>query len=175
MAVTVIDTVGGASSNSYVSEAYASTYVNTYGLTEAVRDVWLNTGADDKARALIIATRDLDVYMVWEGSKATGEQALQWPRTGTDYASDVIPEPLKQATVEFALWRLQNDSPTTDMVAFDSISVGPIKIDYNDNMSGTAKRYVPDIVLTMLQDLGSFDVPAETTTNMMRQVRLVRT
>jgi hypothetical protein len=175
MPISVIDTVGSVSANSYVSTAYATTYVDVYALTESQRDVWANTGVDDRARAIIIASRDLDMYMLWDGTKATSTQSMEWPRAGTSYSTTEIPESLRQAVVEFALWRLQNDSPVTDMVAFDSLTVGPIKIDYNDNMTGASRKYVPDIVLTRLKNLGSLDVPSDTMTNMARQVKLVRT
>lgn len=174
MPISVVDTVGGTTSNSYVSVDYATAYIDIYGMTEAIRTSWTAAGSDDKARSLIVASRDLDMYMLWNGHKSSDLQALEWPRTGTMYLSNEIPEPLKQAVTEFALWRLQNESPVTDIVAFDSISVGPIKIDYNDNMTGTTRKYVPDNVLTRLKNLGSLDVPTDASINMLKQVRLIR-
>lgn len=141
---TVDATVGGASANSYA----------TVGETDTYLDTRLNAGdytgasADDKARALIEATRELD-RLPWIGLKVTDTQALAWPRdfavdpdaTISDpaldfpyFADDVIPQRVKDATMELALEFLR--AGTTDVAALpsdagiQSESVGPLSTTY---------------------------------------------
>lgn len=85
------------------------------------------TDDDQKARALIEATRDLEA-LSWVGTKASSTQALQWPRSwapnpdasfgGTYYSDSEIPQRVKNATMELALEYLRAGS--TDVAAIDS-------------------------------------------------------
>ena len=106
-------TVGGATANSYIGESAASDYF----------DERLNTGAwdaaspDDRARALISATRWVDTQG-FIGDKATTAQALAWPRRDVpDIADDVIPVLVQQAVCEVALALLAAGG--TDLLAVD--------------------------------------------------------
>lgn len=109
MPVTVTATVGGASSNSYLSVAAADTIAGTMLTTLK----WGTATTDDKGKALIAATRYLD-QLEWIGTKATTTQALLWPREEAvcgekDYGDDVIPEEVQYATFDLAD-ALLNDS-----------------------------------------------------------------
>lgn len=133
---TLTATVGGASSNSYVATADGDTYFDERLNASA----WTDADADDKERAVIMATRRLD-QEDYRGEKNTTGQALKWPRIaafdedGEEYASDAIPEFLKQATYELAL-RFLNDG-TTDTLAdtgleqFKTAKVGPLEVEIN--------------------------------------------
>ena len=67
---------GLANANSYADvadgDAYADNSLNAKS--------WQDAQANDKARALIMATRAVDNLFQWNGSKTTEAQALQWPR-----------------------------------------------------------------------------------------------
>ncbi len=78
--------------------------------------------------ALVEATRELSAKL-WVGSKSNTAQALAWPRifatdpdiswSGTPYfASDIIPQRIKDATSELALQFLKGG--TTDIASLDS-------------------------------------------------------
>ena len=102
MTVTVTATVGGASSNSYLSVAAADTISGNMLSTLK----WGTATTDDKGRALIAATRYLD-QLDWIGTKATTTQALLWPREEAtcgekDYANDVIPQEIQYSTFDLA-------------------------------------------------------------------------
>lgn len=102
MTVTVTATVGSASANSYITVATGDDMAGLYLGTLA----WSSATTDNKGRALIMATRYLD-ELDWIGSRATTTQALAWPRTDAscgdwDFASTVIPQPIKQATFDLA-------------------------------------------------------------------------
>lgn len=100
-------TIGGATANSYASEADATAYFDERLNVGA----WTNAVSDDRARALISATRWIDTQG-FRGVKASLDQALQWPRLDVpdpdsrvemDFPEDEIPVGVKQATYEVAL------------------------------------------------------------------------
>ena len=105
MAVTVIETVGGATSNSYNTVAEITTYADeTVWLAD-----WTAKTADEKAQLAARATRALD-SMALSGRPASDTQALQFPATGAYkpsgamWATDAIPVPIKRAHAHLATW-----------------------------------------------------------------------
>jgi hypothetical protein len=103
-------TVGGSTSNSYVTRAEADAYfADRLNATDF-------TGASTANRdaALITATRRIDEEM-FLGLKASTTQALKWPRVnvqdedGYYFDSEAIPERVKQATFITALELLRAD------------------------------------------------------------------
>lgn len=133
---TIDATVGGASANSYITRAAATTYFDERLNSGA----WTSAADADKDRALIQATRRLDQEN-WQGVRVTTGQALDWPRywatdeDGEEYAADAIPQPIKDATCELAL-RFLNDG-TTDTLAdtgleeFVQAKIGPMEVERN--------------------------------------------
>lgn len=130
---TVVATAGFASANSYITVADATTYFD-----ERLRvSAWSNEDADDKGRALIMATRRLD-QEEYAGEKSDTAQALKWPRMwavdddGNEYAGDAIPEMIEHATCELALLYLAKDDDGTDewrdtgLEQFDAARVGSL-------------------------------------------------
>lgn len=149
--MTLIATVGGASSNSYCTLDTAELYVGE----EAHPDPW--TGDDDPKEILLIyATRLLEREQ-WAGTKASITQALAFPRTWVPtleytaqpsyiavdfvdetmlyYSSLTIPAPIVQATAELAR-EIQKQG--VGVLGFDgtrnvrSESIGPISTEYFD-------------------------------------------
>jgi hypothetical protein len=116
MAAAITATVGGSSSNSYLTISAA----DAIAATKLGPLAWDDATTNDKTRALITATRGLDT-LDWIGHRATETQALDWPRTGAvcgdfSYADDEIPEPVDYATFDLANALLTNptllQSPT---------------------------------------------------------------
>lgn len=102
MPASITATVGSASANSYLSIAAADNIAETMLGTLA----WTTATTDQKTRALITATRNLDT-LTWIGSRTTTTQALDWPRTdascdGIDYPDDEIPEQVQYSTFDLA-------------------------------------------------------------------------
>lgn len=122
MPITIDPTVGGAASNSYVSEAEAEDYFAARLFSTA----WTGAAsADTKRAALVMATRRIE-QVRFSGTRASDTQALQWPRfnvwdhdTGTTLADDVIPQAVKFATYELALSYL---SASSDPAAKDALA-----------------------------------------------------
>jgi hypothetical protein len=110
MTVTVVATAGASNANSYISVATADDLANLYlGTLE-----WSSASADNKGRALIMATRYLD-ELSWIGTKASTTQALLWPRLDAAcgnwiFAANEIPQPVKQATFDLADALLNNNT-----------------------------------------------------------------
>lgn len=105
MAVAIDATVGGASANSYLSVVDATAILNERLGTAA----WTDAVSDDKARALIMATKEIDSHR-YSGRKFNSTQALEFPNTAQCEASDEIPARVQLACAEQALWVLQNAS-----------------------------------------------------------------
>jgi len=133
--VTVETGAGLANANSYCTVAEADTYHTTHLYPR----VWDESTADQKARAVIWATRLLDEQCRWRGERVSTTQALRWPRTGvpTDddddwESSTAIPAWLKNATAELARGLLEKNRPaiaedaseTSRAVAGKSVSQG---------------------------------------------------
>src|ERR1043166_138769 len=100
--MSLVATVGGSTSNSYVTLAEAETYFGDR-INSSVNGNWTNTSAGvartdaEKSAALVTATRRIDEEQ-FRGHKASSSQALKWPRydvydeDGIAFVSDVIPE-----------------------------------------------------------------------------------
>ena len=102
MAAEINATVGAADANSYITLAEAQAFAD--GDIDAVE--WYAASTDQKIRALITATRNLDL-VGFVGTRSTTTQALAWPRkdfttTEKTYADDEIPKEIKLATWELA-------------------------------------------------------------------------
>lgn len=133
MAITIDATVGGASSNSYVTLAEAETYfekrmsIDNWTGTDAVKNIAL-------ANALMILDREF-----FNGIKTNTSgvvQALKWPRAGVldedgrAITSTTIPERIKDAQCELTLSLLDGDTTQTEdaLKKFERMKVGEIDL-----------------------------------------------
>ena len=119
MALTLIkeDGTGKADANSYASVADANAYHDGHLYATA----WTAATDDQKAVALVMATRLIDAEFQFNGTRTTANQALQWPRAMCpepdnvhvpisvllpipyDYVQyDTVPKAVVQATCEMA-------------------------------------------------------------------------
>jgi hypothetical protein len=101
MAASIIATVGAADANSYITLAEAQAFAD--GDIDAVE--WYAASTDQKIRALITATRNLDL-VGFAGKKATTTQALQWPRTGVTTTDGPIADTEVPKEIKTAVWEL---------------------------------------------------------------------
>lgn len=136
---TVVATPAASNANSYLTVAEADTIADE----RLDMATWTAASADDKARAVIAATRTLDP-LPWDGYRDNGTQALSWPRayalnpdraydaTNTDafFLDTVVPDRLKRGTALLAFAYVK--AGTTDLRALDdgealvSKTIGPI-------------------------------------------------
>jgi hypothetical protein len=139
---TIVSTAGGSTSNSFASKDEADAYCDA----QLNADAWNDEDDDDqKARALIAATRELSSKS-WIGQRVTSTQSLSWPRAWAQnpdtpwpaaniyYDSTIIPQRVKDATCELALQFLK--AGTTDIAGLDANAqitrkvVGPLETYY---------------------------------------------
>lgn len=172
MSVTVIATPADPLANSYCTVEEADAYHDA----RLHATDWLVSG-DVKAAAVVMATRLLDAYYSWTGSvltapptpglpqgayrawtgaASTETQALCWPRTGmysrNGYAlgSGEIPQPLKDATAEFARQLIAADrtlDSDAEVQGLRSVRAGSVTIAFRDMITSKA---IPDAVHTLL-------------------------
>jgi len=119
MALVIVkeDGTGKADANSYADVAVGDAYFEGHLYAPA----WVAAAPGTKEKALVFATRLIDVQFQFYGTRANADQALQWPRRDCPdpdeggsvvtlvwwradrcVAPDVVPKAVVQATCEMA-------------------------------------------------------------------------
>ncbi len=140
MAATIIATLKGETSNSYVTLAEA----NTYFETAPEESTWDDKTDDQKNRALISACRWID-SLNYLGDRCDNDQALKWPRNNhhvdnVELVCTAIPNGIKYAQYELAR-ALANDTDAmtgnkgTDGT-YEEVKLGELEVKYNTNSQG---------------------------------------
>lgn len=141
--MALITTIGGATSDSYVTLAEYQARAAAYA--------WALTGTDATQEAqLRKAAAANDMSRAYIGYRVISTQAREWPRVATELVngyyvpSDTIPQAVKDAQMEMAYLIQGGADPfATDTGTVKSVAneVGPIKerIEYRDGHS--ADRY----------------------------------
>lgn len=176
----IVATALAANANSFATLAEAEQYFSD----RLHSDAWTAATADQKAQALLWATKILDTRVAWKGSKSTQGQALNWPRAyvedpnyaimppATAYSlskfyldSDTVPQVIKQAQCELALSLLSEDiTQDADTTGLSSITVGSISLGIN---SADKKRVLPRPVRDLIAPYGT-SIDSRTTTKLLR-------
>jgi len=174
LAVIIIATPKGTTSNSYCDLDYADAYHEAFSYPEA----WEDAGEDDKNRALVTATRLLDTWFEWFGEVTTLTQALLWPRRGVlkpgisetqpvslaanDWHEpfgvlldqDVVPIIIQNATSEMARTLLEgnrNSDSDIETQGIEFIKAGPVELKFK---GGVTAKPIPDSVMAMCTQVG---------------------
>lgn len=159
MPITIVATPNDPLANSFETLAEA----NAYMTTRPGSDAWFDSDVETQKAALVMGTRLLSVGFPWTGAASTATQALVWGRTGMlsatgfDLAGDVIPQQLKDALSEMALYVIQDVTRLSDIDAgaqgIKRIKAGSAEIEYqvpSQYFSLVTSRLIPDIVKSML-------------------------
>jgi hypothetical protein len=149
------NTLGGVNSNSYVTLIEAEDYFEDRMHSSA----WTNV--TDQEPFLISASRMLDWYVKWKGSKTTSEQSMLWPRIGvvrsdgTVIDSNIIPSEVKIAVFELAFSNINNDRTLEDPLAgIGQIQAGSLMIKAGaEKPNNTNAKLMPSHVLNIVSDL----------------------
>jgi hypothetical protein len=167
--------------NSYVSVADADEYVSDRITSATVQAAWTALTADQKATAVVNASRALDQAASWIGDRYWRDQGLGWPRVNAMYdgfylESTTFPIRVVEATVEMALWSMTNSGAISvqQNASFDAIKVGPLTIDFNEGAGLPAVQYFPEIVAYLLSGLADLNDPQMPNSSQARNVRLIR-
>jgi hypothetical protein len=160
MALTLVkeDGSGLANANAYADVADGDAYHEGRLYATA----WTGATADDKAKALVMATRVLDASYDFNGNRAQEAQALQWPRQecrdpddAADgfVASDTVPRMLQDATCELARELLIQDRTTAPPgEGLRYFSDGTSQTGYDPR---TRRPIIPHLLQTMLARYGA--------------------
>jgi len=129
-------TVGGVSSDSYVSRDDADAYWANRGSPVA----WTSLTSDEKDAALRYATEWLDSNYSWYSTICTTTQALGFPRNSwfdsegrTIMGCGVIPTKIKNATCEMALQHINENLYSTEREGLKSQSFGDASETYSSS------------------------------------------
>jgi hypothetical protein len=158
--VALVSTLGGTTSNSYVTLADATAYF----VDRLDSSAWSDASIRQQQNALIMATMRLEAE-TYVGSKAYYTQRLQWPRYSTfdrdgivyDYLT--IPGIVQQATCELALALLREPAlyESSGLEQFVNVKLGSIDV---TPRAGTPTVELPAIVKRLLAPvlLGGYSV-----------------
>ena len=140
MAATIDATLSGTSANSYVTLAEANSYFETVPDSST----WTNKTDDQKNRALIDATRQIDT-LVFYGDRCDNGQALKFPRNNhevddVELACTAIPNNIKYAQYELAR-ALANDTGAITgnkgtVGTPEKVKIGDLEVNYNKSSQG---------------------------------------
>ena len=151
-------------STSYVSVEEADAY---FAVHPYYADNWSDLGIPDRERLLMSSTFQLDVFITWAGTVVNPAQALGWPRTGvTDpegrvIPSDIVPNQVKIATCEFAIWAAKGDPYAPSSTAgIDRLKIDVIELEFSGsgsaNGGSSASGTLPPRALLALMGLGEY-------------------
>lgn len=145
-------TIGSDSANSYVTLSEATAYFED----RAHASDW--ESFEDQEKILITASRMLDWYTNWKGTKSSVSQSMDWPRSGairtdgTEVDDDIIPQEVKIATYELALSSLSGDRTVdNELTGIKKVQVSSLSIEAN--VDSTGKPAIPSKVRMILSDL----------------------
>jgi hypothetical protein len=183
MALTLIneDGTGKPDANSYASAADGDAYHDGHLYASA----WTAASAEDKEKALVMASRLIDAEYQFNGFKVNGGQALQWPRiscpdpdvnatelvgilwrAGNYVDSNIVPKAVVDATCELARELLVMDrtaAPRGEGLKYEN--VGTTQTGYD---KGDRRPVIPRVAQAMLGKYGGL------VDGMSGAVRLVR-
>lgn len=147
---TLIATLGGSTSNSYITVATATTYFGD----RLGNASWTAASADDKAAALITATSWLE-SLEYYGNRASTSQALKWPRTdvscdGVEADETYIPADIQAATAETAQALITTPTlmrgSTTGPGVYDKVELGDLKVEYRSSDAVSSVDSIIDVL-----------------------------
>ena len=158
MSLTLIKETGAglADANAYADVADADAYHAGHLYASA----WTAATADQKAVALVMASRLIDAEYQFNGTRAMVGQALQWPRAmcpGPDDSvmlpADAVPKAVVQATCEMARAMLVEDrtaNPLGEGLKFTGLGANQTSFDKTDR-----RPVLTQLAQVMLSKFGS--------------------
>ena len=161
MAATINANISGTTSNSYVTLAEANSYFETVPDSST----WTNKTDDQKNRALIAATREID-NLVFYGDRCDNGQALKFPRNNyevddVELTCSTIPNNIKYAQFELARALANDPDAMTGNVGTNGniaeAKLGDLQVKYNTNSQGSGSvNNIMDVYPWLQSYLGSY-------------------
>lgn len=156
MTIVVEDGTIVATANSFASLDYADTYFSRHPHLDIQ---WGDLSGEKREIYLLWAAQQMSDLFQWRGDIVSVEQTLSWPRKnvcdneGRPVPSDSIPERIKQAQCEMAIYLSTGDQETSSGTAdLDEVKVDVISIKFRGSSSAKA---VPRPAARLLRGLGT--------------------
>jgi len=155
LTVTVEDGTGLAAANSYISRANADSYFERH----LHKGTWTGSTQTTKNAGVVMATRLIDDYFAFVGTKVGTTQALEFPRFGVEDRSGntltatTLPNELVEATAELAQFLIASDrAADPEGIGFEKLKVGNLELvpDRNNTV-----QVIPNIVTMMLLSIST--------------------
>lgn len=153
--ITLVDSPGDPSANSYVSLAFSDDHMRQ----SIGRSDWLSADEEVRKAALIEATRTIDSIFTWFSRPTNQSQALDWPQElqydkfGRRISDTEIPKSLKEVTCDLA-YSIFNYGKTTKVASnVDMVKVGPITLDLDP---ASKERFFEGVDLNSLLTFGNY-------------------
>jgi hypothetical protein len=154
--MALIATPGATNANSFVTLAEFNTYLSERLFSETA------SGASEpkKESALIMSTRLIGRWFIWNGAVWTQTQSLPFPRIGLVNANGqpipegVIPVELKEAVFELAIFFLNagttDPTQTGDTDNISKLKASSIEITFRDVQNTLAGKVMPETVSMLI-------------------------
>ena len=160
-AFVVEDGTGKSTATSYVSveEADDIAFLNIHSTLE-----WHALSLQAKQNLLMYVSRALDARALWNGSKATTAQALEWPRKevedryGNVVSDASVPYNIRWAVVELAKANIASDKLSVGIPTsvISEVKADSITVKYADATAVAANQFkLPEIVSDLLRGYGT--------------------
>lgn len=162
MSITIVVTSGAENANSYAT----SLEVDDYAQAAFAGASWTALATQPLKDALLVrSTRLLDMLNNFSGRRVTSTQRLAWPRAYVErpslcgyYNIDEIPQAVKDAQCELAIWLASQTAGSSDPFAgddlanFDSMTIGPISLDFvNGATASPGTIFFTSVVVPILR------------------------
>lgn len=155
--------------NSYLSVADADAIIE---VDFRLWPIWDARDTETKEQLLMLATRYLDEWYIWNGRKVqladpdavppVVAQRLQWPRKGVRDCSGcaigegVIPEELQKATAYLAVWLWLHDPEAIfEQSGIKRFRNDTVEIEWQDNFGGISSSMQPSFFTRLLECFGT--------------------
>ena len=136
MALIKYSEANKTTANSYIDTTDAVALIADMPVTSAIT---LFIASTEQEQLLMRATIRIDAFK-YAGSLYDETQRLKFPRydlysdDGVALDSDIVPENVEKATLELALFMLENDiNATNENLNYTSATVGSVSVDFKDN------------------------------------------
>lgn len=148
--ITIDATIGGDSTNSFLSLDDMETYIHQ----RPFHDLWDKITDDDEKKAALLWATTILSHLKWHGAIANTTQAQAFPRTGIydfesrEYASDAYPSWLILAFVELTFVAATKDIlADSETAGLKSIKLGSIALGIDTEYS---KKVIPEYLMNAI-------------------------
>jgi hypothetical protein len=154
--MALIATPGAANANSFVTLVEFNSYLSERLFSETA------SGASDtkKEQSLIMSTRLIGRWFIWNGAVWTQTQSLPFPRIGLVNANgqpipeNVIPQELKEAVFELAIFFLNagttDPTQTGDTDNISKLKASSVEITFRDVQNTLSGKVMPETVSMLI-------------------------